>query len=70
MLPNQIHMVKMKNEIAEVLSTRSLLPDDSNLDLDTLLVGMERKVETMTLSLSLSREGRQLFRKNYGNSNP
>ena len=53
MFLNQIHVVKMKNEIVEVLSTQSLLLVDSNLDLDTLLVEMEKKVEVMTLSLSL-----------------
>ena len=52
MFLNQIHVVKMKNEIVEVLSTQSLLLVDSNLDLDTLLVEMEKKVEVMTLSLS------------------
>ena len=54
MFLNQIHVVKMKNEIVEVLSTQSLLLVDSNLDLDTLLVEMEKRVEAMTLSLSLS----------------
>ena len=53
MFLNQIHVVKMKNEIVEVLSTQSLLLVDSNLDLDTLLVEMEKRVEVMTLSLSL-----------------
>ena len=54
MFLNQIHVVKMKNEIVEVLSTQSLLLVDKNLDLDTLLVEMEKRVEAMTLSLSLS----------------
>ena len=53
MFLNQIHALKMKNEIVEVLSTQSLLLVDSNLDLDTLLVEMEKRVEVMTLSLSL-----------------
>ena len=53
MFLNQIHVVKMKNEIVEVLSTQSLLLVDKNLDLDTLLVEMEKRVEVMTLSLSL-----------------
>ena len=43
MFLNQIHVVKMKNEIVEVLSTQSLLLVDKNLDLDTLLVEMEKR---------------------------
>ena len=53
MFPNQIHLVKIKNEIAEVSQTWTLLLDDLNLDLDTLLVGMKGKVEAMTLSLEM-----------------
>ena len=60
MFLNQIHVVKMKNEIVEVLSTQSLLLVDKNLDLDTLLVEMEKRVEVMTLSLSLEVEDNSL----------
>ena len=45
--------------------------NDSNLDLDTLLVGIKEKVEVMALSLflSVSGDGRQLSRKSYGKLN-
>ena len=51
MFPNQIHIMKMKIEIVEVLKSRSLPLDDSNLDLGTLSVGRKRGVETMNLYL-------------------
>lgn len=48
------HM-NMKNEVLEVLEARSLLLDDLNLDLNTLQVGMDERVETMNFFFSLWR---------------
>ena len=39
-----------------LLNVKSSLPNDSNLNLDTLLMGMEWRVKAMTLSLSLKME--------------
>ena len=51
MFPNQFHTKKMKNEVAGSLVTRSASLDDPNLDLDTLSMGMEERLEAMTFSL-------------------
>ena len=68
MFPNRIYVVKSKNEVAEVLQTRSLLLNNSNLDFYTLLIGMKERMEAMTLFLSIG--GRRLSMKRYGNPNP
>ena len=43
--------------------TRSLPSNDSNLDLETLLMAIEDMAEAMTLSIS--KGGRRFSRKNY-----
>ena len=60
MFSNQIHVVKMKNKILELLWTQSLPPNDWNLEFDKLPMGMEENVEAMTLFLSLEMEDNSL----------
>ena len=66
MFSNQIHMVKMKIEIIEVLYTQSLPLNDSNLDLGTLPIG-RKKWWRLQLSISLDGGRQKLWKPNpYG----
>ena len=51
MFPNRIHMMKMKSEVIRSLVNSESSTNDSNLNLDTLSMEIEERVEAMTFSL-------------------
>ena len=51
MFSNRIHMTKMKSEVIRSLVNSESYTNDSNLNLDTLLMEIEERMEAMTFSL-------------------
>ena len=51
MFSNRIHMTKMKSEVIRSLVNSESSTNDSNLNLDTLSMEIEERVEAMTFSL-------------------
>ena len=51
MFSNRIHMTKMKSEVIRSLVNSESSTNDSNLNLDTLSMEIEKRVEAMTFSL-------------------
>ena len=60
MFSNQIHMVKMKNEVVKVSKTQSFLSDGLKIDIDTLPVRMEDRMEVVALFFSSEVEDNSL----------